>query len=75
MNELEAFANEGCLWYRLESCKAGYLYKTQKEFWIGNSRSYTNPVYQVFNKDGKRVYSSMSAYNAYRYYERMAADE
>lgn len=50
--------------YCLEGCGNTALYKTQSQYWYGNNRFYTDPVYHVW-KDGKRIYCGMNRNEAY----------
>lgn len=73
MTELEIFAKftleKGDEWWELEKCNNGGLYES-KGHYIENYRDYyTSPVFQVFNKDGKRIMTSMNYLEAIKYYE------
>ena len=71
--ELELFANhtleQGDEWILLEQSEAGRLYMITGE-WC-NGRNYFNrqPVFQVFDSEGKRVFTSGSYINAYQFYQ------
>ena len=64
MTELELFAKQtleqGGEWVLLEQSEAGRLYKTQGK-WCD--------VFQVFDSEGKRVFTSESYFNAHQFYQ------
>ena len=72
MSDLERFARfqleQGGIWYRLEKCAAGGLYKTQKRYCDGRNDWYETAVYQVFDQDGRRVLATTNYIEAYNKY-------
>jgi hypothetical protein len=70
-SELELFAkqtlDQGGEWYKLEEG----LYESKSKHLIDNSYIYDTPVYQVFNSEGKRVFSTVSYTLAYNFWRNM----
>lgn len=68
MTELECFAKQtleqGGEWWKLE--EGLYVCKTKQ---LINNYFYDTPVYQVFNPEGKRLFTSTSYRLAYIYWE------
>lgn len=73
MTELEMFAKftleKGDEWWKLEQCDNGGLYKSRGRYIENHREYYTSPVYQIFNKEGKRIMTSMDYMTAFKYYE------
>ena len=73
MTELEMLAKQtleqGGEWFLLEQSETGRLYKTQEKWYDSRNRFNTLPVFQVFDSEGKRVFTSESYINAYQFYQ------
>ncbi|MEE3325159.1 MAG: hypothetical protein VZR33_07490 [Methanosphaera sp.] len=73
MTELEMLAKQtleqGGEWFLLEQSEAGRLYKTQGKWCDGRNYFNTPSVFQVFDSEGKRVFTSESYINAYQFYQ------
>lgn len=71
--ELETFAkftlSRGGIWYRLAECKGYSLYKTQDAIKETRETNYTTPVFQIFDKAGKRIFAGMNYKEAYNYFD------
>ena len=68
MTELELFAKQtleqGGEWYKLEEG----LFLSKTKYLVGNYYFYNDPVYQVFNSEGKRLMVSTSYDAAYSFW-------
>lgn len=71
--ELEIFAEytikNGGKWFLLEDGTNAKLYKSQMWHLVGNNYVGDAPVYQVFDSNGKRIYSTTNLSLAYSFYE------
>ena len=72
MTELEIFAKvtleHGGEWWWLEESENYSLYSCKTKYEVKHVFYYHPPVYQIFDKHGKRVFAStdyMTAYNKY----------
>ena len=71
MTDLELFARaaieKGDEWHTLETCSRGKLFKCIHKYEYAHNY-YNDVIYQVFNSEGKRVFSNVSYLAAYNYY-------
>lgn len=78
MTELETFAkftlDNGGVWYELEESENYSMYKTQDKFMEKHSYYYSLPVYQIFDKQGNRVFASINYRETYEEYKRLSSE-
>lgn len=71
--ELEIFSeitlSRGGVWYMLAECKGYSMYKTQDAIKGTRETKYTTPVFQIFDKDGQRIFAGMNYKEAYNYFD------
>jgi hypothetical protein len=81
MNELNIFSkmtlDTGGIWVAIEETISGSytLYKTQSAYWERGYKFYNSPVYQIFNRAGKRVFACMNYAEAYEHMKIIANEE
>ena len=71
MTDLELFAqqtiSQGGIWYELERG----LYKSQSWYEVRNNYFGDAPVYQVFDRSGKRIFASTNYMSAVEFWKKV----
>ena len=79
MTEFEIFSEitlkHGGEWWKLEESKNYSLHLCKTKYMVKHVFYYNPPVYQVFNKQGKRIFASTDRKTAYAVYTTLCKDD